>query len=538
MRQFIKQTPFWFVLYLIILLFPPDLFSREFRIIPQDPPSYNRDENPTIKAIFIDHFYNSNEPRLSFGVVVRPVEQASTYFEQSNTSPDWSNSSTQDFQKYFQDIKPAKIFNNYELYPLAEFRTFLKTFLGYKKHILKKHEELLKRKKFTHFLAKVWAKIRDTSSSSHMKNFIQQMHNELVQEEEQINQLQQLYSTYKDCQPSYVKHSQLVSQRMHASQQSLEKNLQHSLVKSNWSDVDPIFIDTFNLNGNTFDLSGTPIQHTLQKEFHDIAQETALAWMHRENNTYIQQLVEKNVTCIKNGITHNQSGNIVEATHLADIGWAILDHIQALGEGIFCGASNVAQAFLHPIETVQGTTKGIAQCTYYLGQATLEAIDLSILAVTDQNAACKKIQTWKQNFTKLANTINEQWQTTSNRDITKFISRFATEILVAHQAFRALHELFSIVRTNTSKLIQRTKKTTVIAKTSKGDVTVNKMVEHTQPVSKQTRKTTKKIAGEISNSELIRTFNIAEYNSSIGNLKKLEIAVERLKTVKGALGTN
>lgn len=95
--------------------------------------------------------------------------------------------------------------------------------------------------------------------------------------------------------------------------------------------VDPIFIHSFNLDGNTFDLNGTPIQHVLQKELHDIAQETAQAWIHHRNNAYIQQLVEKNVICIKSGIAHNQSGSVVEATYLVDIGWAILDHIQALG---------------------------------------------------------------------------------------------------------------------------------------------------------------------------------------------------------------
>jgi len=264
-KQLIKQPFFWFVSCLIILLFPPVLFS------------YDYDENPQVKIIFTDHAHDSSKTNLSFGMRIRPIEQTSTYSEQSNALPDWSNTSTKDFQEYFQDVKPAKIFNNYELYPLAEFRAFLKTLLGYKKHILSKHKGLFKRSGFTHFLAKVWAKIRGTSSPSHMQNFIQQMHHELVQKEGQINQLHRLYSTYEDCQPSYIKHSQLVSQRMHSSQQSLEKDLQHSLVKSNWSDVDPIFIDTFNLDGNTFDLNGTPIQHVLQKGFHDIAQKTAHA---------------------------------------------------------------------------------------------------------------------------------------------------------------------------------------------------------------------------------------------------------------------
>jgi len=156
-----------------------------------------------------------------------------------------------------------------------------------------------------------------------MQFFIHKMHKELVEKEKQINQLRHFYSEYKDCQRPSIKHSQLVSQRMHTSEQSLNRDLQHSLGKSNWSDVDPTFVHTFNLANSTFDLNGTPIQHVLQKEFHDIAQETAHAWVDHQNNIYIQQLVEKNVTGIKSGIAQNQSGKVIEAACLADIGWAI-----------------------------------------------------------------------------------------------------------------------------------------------------------------------------------------------------------------------
>ena len=113
--------------------------------------------------------------------------------------------------------------------------------------------------------------------------------------------------------------------------------------------------------------------------------------------------------------------------------------------------------------------------------------------------------------------------------------------MVTHQAFRALHELFSIVRTNAAKLVRKSQKITKSvpqATASKGNMTVNEVAEHAQPISKQTRRTTKKVAGEISNLELIRTFNIAKYDPSIGNLKKLEMAVAKLKDVKGALGKN
>ena len=209
--------------------------------------------------------------------------------------------------------------------------------------------------------------------------------------EQQLHQLSSLYKSWKNYQLSY-KQIQRLPQRICALKQSLNTDLQCSPYKSNWSHIDPTFIQEFSIDSSRFDLNGSKLQHVLQKEFHDIAQETALAWMRHRNNAYIQQLIEKNITCIKKGITYNQAGKIIEATRFADIAWAILDHIQALGKGVYQGVNNTLQTFLHPIDTIQGTAQAIYTITYSLGQATLEAIDLSILAVTDQNAAHKKLQ--------------------------------------------------------------------------------------------------------------------------------------------------
>ena len=310
-----------------------------------------------------------------------------------------------------------------------------------------------------------------------------------------LNQLKNLRGVYRKYRKFHTNQSKRLSQRVRALQQSLNENLKCLLYKSNWSDIDPTFIHAFNLDVNKFNLNGIKFQHILQKEFHDIAQKTALAWIRHKNNVYIQQLVENNIVCIKSGIQHNQSGKIIEASYLADIGWAILDHIRALGEGACQGADNTIQAFLHPVDTVQNTARGIAQCTYYLGQAILEAIDLSILAVTDQSAARKKLQTWKQNFTQLVNTMSKQWQVTPSHDITKIVSHFAVEIFLTGKAFHALGGLFSFARINSAKLIGKAQKVTESisrATTPEGITTcISKVVKHMQGTSK-TGHTTKR----------------------------------------------
>jgi len=303
-----------------------------------------------------------------------------------------------------------------------------------------------------------------------------------------LNQLCSVHGSYKKYRKLHTNQSKRLSQRIRILQQSLNENLKCSLYKGNWSDIEPTFIYTFNLDRSSSNLNGIKFQHVLQKEFHDIAQETALVWIHHRNNAHIQQLVEKNITCIKNGMEQNQSGKVIEATRLADIGWAILGHIQALGKGICQGTGNTIQVFLHPIDTIQGTARGIAQCTYYLGQATLEAIDLSTLAITDQNAARKKLQSWKQNFTQLVDTMGEQWQVTPSHDITQLVSRFTTEILLTGKAFHALGGLFFFVRINSTKLIGKAQKITKSifqVTTPEGIITyVNKVVKHSQRTSK------------------------------------------------------
>ena len=269
--------------------------------------------------------------------------------------------------------------------------------------------------------------------------------------------MRNVYNIPERCRRPSTKHSQRLLQRISILRQSLNTDLQCSPYKSNWPDIDPTFKQEFNLASSTFDLNGTSIQHTLQKEFHAIAQKTAQVRKTYSNNAYVQELVKRNVTCIQRGIACNQEGKVIQAAQFADIGWAILDHIQALGEGIGQGTGNIVHAFFHPISTVQGITQAICTITSSLRQATLEVVNLCILGVTDQNAADKKLQAWKQNFTTLMDTIQKQLQETPNRDITKFISSFGTEIFLTGKVGRGLGSFFSFTRTKATNLIARTK---------------------------------------------------------------------------------
>ncbi len=205
------------------------------------------------------------------------------------------------------------------------------------------------------------------------------------------------------------------------------------------------------------------------------------------NNAYIDQLVKKNVTCIKKGVAHNQEANIIEAAQFADIAWAILDHAQAVGEGMVEGTINVAYTFSHPIETAKNIGQLAYTITCLAGNATLEAIDICILGVTNQPAAQQRLQMWKQKFTELINTTYQQYQETPSRDITKFISTFATETFLTGKILHGLKDFLPLARIKTAKLIRQAQDITeapALVTTSEGVTAQVNKAEQTKSMSK------------------------------------------------------
>jgi len=359
----------------------------------------------------------------------------------------------------------------------------------------------------------------------------------LKEENEQTSQLDSLCSSY-------------IADRLKALEQSYDTNFQRSLHYTSWSDVPCEFRQQFSLDNIETSINGTAIQHALQREFHDIAKETAQVWKTYGNNTYVQDLVKKNVTCIKKGIEQNQKSNITEAAQFADIAWVVLDHALAVGEGIAQGAKNVVYTFFHPIETAKNIGQLAYTITNLIGHATLEAIDICILSVINQDAAQKKLKNWEQKFTELIKRAYEHYQEIPNRNISKFISTVVTETFLTGKVLHWLKIFLSSARAQAAKIITQAQNITEvfpIAATSEGITShINQAIEQPKGPSMK-GSTAKKTVSEqaktavktaVTKSELIETFNIAHYDAAIGDLKKLEIAVEKLYSVKGALEKN
>ena len=223
-----------------------------------------------------------------------------------------------------------------------------------------------------------------------------------------------------------------------------------------WPHFDSNFTQKFNFLNNTSEIvEGVKLQHILGEEFYDITKKTEVLWRQHYEDRYVQQLIAKSVACIKEGMACNKSGKVVKASIFADVGWAILDHIQAIGEGMYQGTMKTMDVFLHPIKITKNGSDGVKQFVHSLGNVTLEIIDFYMLAIKNPNAAQKKLQIWQQNFSALLNKINQEWDITTNHDITKFVATFVTERIVIHGVFNGLGKVFMVARINAAKLAQK-----------------------------------------------------------------------------------
>ena len=277
----------------------------------------------------------------------------------------------------------------------------------------------------------------------------------LQQQRQQLQDLTTLYAHYcrQEMSPVYKKQ---LKQRSFAIKKLLQGKMRLTAYANHWPYIDETFIQEFDLlNDRTKIGKGVKLQHILAKEFSAMGEKTENLWRYYYEDFYIQQLIERSVGCIKEGMACNESGDVVKASLFADIGWAILDHIQATGEGMYQGVVKTVDAFLHPIKLAQNGSNGMKQFVYSLGQVTLDVIDFYMLAIKNPVTAQKKLQIWQQSFAALLNKINQEWHIKTNRDITKFIATFATERVATYGIYNVLGRVFMVARANATKLAQK-----------------------------------------------------------------------------------
>ncbi|MGB8367416.1 MAG: hypothetical protein WCD44_03595 [Candidatus Babeliales bacterium] len=284
---------------------------------------------------------------------------------------------------------------------------------------------------------------------------LEKMKKRLQQQRKQLQDLTTLYAHYC-CQEFSPIYKKKLKQRSSAIKKLLQGKMGLSTYTDQWSYCNTLFMQQFNLLSVPESINrGVKLQQVLANEFCTMGKETENLWSVCYQDQYLQHLIERSVTCIKEGMKCNKIGNVTQATLFADIGWAILAHIHAMGEGVCLGAAKTVYAFLHPIKLANNNNNGMNQFVYSLGQMTLDVIDFYMLAIKNPVTAQKKLYVWRKSFVALLNKIQQDWQVETSHDVTKFISEFAVERVATYGIYQMLGKIFLVAQVNAKKLAQK-----------------------------------------------------------------------------------
>jgi len=204
------------------------------------------------------------------------------------------------------------------------------------------------------------------------------------------------------------------------------------------------YLSSQNIDINIFEsCEGTPLQHAIHHEFITLTDTTAHLLYEHNNSAEIKKLTTVIAHFASAGITFNHIGEVAKATALANAGWAILDCIQAAGEGIVEGLASVGHSIMHPIETVQNFTYAAINCGYYCGIALKEIVCVTDAIICgDFNVAHNKYTLWGEYCKNIAHALSEQCQELALRDVIKTLTRSAIECYATTRAINGFSNLF------------------------------------------------------------------------------------------------
>ncbi len=188
---------------------------------------------------------------------------------------------------------------------------------------------------------------------------------------------------------------------------------------------------------------GNSLQHAIHHEFITLTDTTAHLLIERGNLTEIKNLTTVIGNFIEAGTAFNHIGEVTKAVKLAEVGWAILDCIQAAGEGIVEGLYSVGYTITHPVETIENFSSVVMNCGYYCGLA-LKEIDVVADALIngDFEAAHNRYSLWSEHFKNIAQVFSDQCQDLAVRDVIKTLTRCAIESYATTRVINGFGSLF------------------------------------------------------------------------------------------------
>jgi hypothetical protein len=253
-----------------------------------------------------------------------------------------------------------------------------------------------------------------------------------------------------------------------------------------------------------------------------------------------------------------QDGDLVTASRALDACWALIDFGQCVGrhahsflkpivtgmaQGVGESLHDAAYAVRHPIITAQHMANSFATVGYCLGKVTY--------TIAECSAACDMIELYPEYAEQIMQecspdpaiylALYEQAKNSSAQDIAHIGTKTVVDMMLLHGATKIISAVAQKSLSAFLSCIRKGAQSVDAAITAEGVPVrcaeeISSLVNNAEQVggaSEVAAKAALEIAKEAP--ELLRGFEILKYDSSIGDLKKLEQAVERLKDIPGAL---
>lgn len=258
---------------------------------------------------------------------------------------------------------------------------------------------------------------------------------------------------------SYV-HNGFRIQRQNAIEQFTHNNPDiHTIYYQNYflPELSKQYLTAHNIDIEPFtSCEGNALQHVIHQEFIVLTDTTARLWNERKNSADIKELTSVIADFTSAGVSFNHIGELHKAMTLADAGWAILDCIQAAGEGFIEGIASTTHTILHPIEAAQNLTQTITTCGYYLGIAFNEINTVAnALGNGNFDVAYNRYNVWSEHCKNVAQVLTEQCKDLKLRDVIKAITQTAVECYATTRALNGFSTFFKHAHRNAAQIAQK-----------------------------------------------------------------------------------
>jgi hypothetical protein len=301
-------------------------------------------------------------------------------------------------------------------------------------------------------------------------------------------------------------------------------------------------------------LYGIPLQHALIDDSIDVVDEVIDQRLSGELRDAVIDLA--NVS-----ITTNKNGDIPKTFMVLDTCWKILDFtekaarcahstlteklpiVAAMVEGVAESVQSTAHLIRYPVQAAQDAASAFMAAGYSLGRLTY-AVALHSTACEDiietDPLRAEEILKAHGPDPAIMDALCAEIKNTSATDVARFGTKTITDFMLLHGIQKAVSAIGAKAMPVLLRCMNKGARSAEIAVSAEGiplgcAEEVNALMNNVQKAEG-----TAQVAGtalEVAKNapELLRTFNIAHYDSSIGNLQKLEQAIERLKNIPGAL---